>query len=175
MINPLTEAQLRKRIKEYIEVEVKGILKKYKRLAIFDRVAVAVFKTLVILPAIATSALAAIENPNETITRVFLVALPLMSSAAGVILVKFKLSDMWKLRERGRSAAKLLYDSARRLLDIAETREDLEALYEDIVLEVAEIDKEQTSRTVEYQAITKKFESLIDKYETKIRERGNTE
>ena len=54
MPKPLTEAQLQKRISEYIEVEVKGILKKYKRLAIFDRVAVAVFKTLVILPAIAT-------------------------------------------------------------------------------------------------------------------------
>jgi len=171
----LSVVQLKKRISDYIEVEVKGDFKKYKRLALFDRVAVAVFKTLVILPAIATSALAAIEDPNQSTIRFCLVALPLMSSAAGVILVKFKLSDMWKLRERGRSAAKLLYDSARRLLDIAETREDLETLYEDIVNEVAEIDKEQTNRTVEYQTIAQKFESLIDKYETKIRERGKTE
>lgn len=151
-IMPLTEKELRNIIEDYLEKELKTTYKRYSKLSTFGTFLIIFLKLLVFIPPILVSGLAAF---NENIDKIYLITLPLVNTVATAILLKFRIAEIWKLREHGRIATKSLYEKSKRILITADSKKELEDLYENMVEEASEIEKEQSQKAVDAIASTK--------------------
>jgi hypothetical protein len=77
---------------------------------------------------------------------VIMVLLPALSSALSNILIKFRVYDLWMIREQGRMAFQNLYQEGQLKLSSANSTDELKEAYSYLVKRTNEIEEDQQTR-----------------------------
>lgn len=85
-------------------------------------------------------------NDNPKIITLILVLLPALSSACANIIIRFRIYDLWMIREQGRIQFQKLHQEAIGKAASAKDDEERSKLYQDLVDRAEKIENEQQTR-----------------------------
>jgi hypothetical protein len=79
-------------------------------------------------------------------TEIAMILLPALSSALSSILLKFRIYDLWMIREQGRIGFQKLHKDGMVKLNAAATTDELQKLFQELVDKTNEIEQDQSVR-----------------------------